>query len=459
MSAVLVPLVALLGSAAVMFLGSGLLNVLVPTRAGMEHFPTLVIGLLGAAFYGGFAAGSFLAPALVARAGHIRAFATLAAVCGAAGLAFALVPSPVPWLILRVISGFALAGLYMVVESWLADQSPHHLRGRILSIYTVLQMAAITGGQMTMALADPTDHVLFAAVSIAMALSLVPVSMTRFPGPAAIQRVSVDLPRLWRVSPVGLFGALAVGGMFGAFFAMTPRFAQEALEATPTDVALLMSAVVVGGVLGQYPLGRWSDRIDRRLVIANAGLGVVATALALMLAPAWPPAVYGIALLLGMALMPLYPLVIAHANDYAEPDEFVSVAGGLLMLYGIGAILGPTAAAVLMSRFGAPLLMGFEAAVAAALVAFVAIRMRMRQFDPESERADYVFVPRSSALVFEMDPRREEAQLDLFNDWLAGLDAAAAAPAADQSPPAPPVGGVAGDGSDRLSGAGGDQRL
>jgi MFS family permease len=425
--AVLLPLAALLGSAVVMFLGSGLLNVLVPTRAGLEGFSTLVIGLLGAAFYAGFAAGSYLGPAIVARAGHIRAFAAAASVCAATGIAFALVPSAVPWLILRVLTGLALATLYMVVESWLADQSPNHLRGRILSIYTVLQMGAITAGQMAMALTDPTTWPLFAGIAIAMSLSLIPVAMTRFPGPAPIERVTVDLARLWTVSPVGLVGGLATGSMLGAFFAMTPRFAQEVLAATPGQVALLMSAVVVGGVIGQWPLGRWSDRVDRRRVIIVSGLAVAAAALVLMLAPVGPPVTYGLALALGTVLMPLYSLVIAHANDYAEPEDFVPVSGGLLMLYGIGAIVGPLISGGLMTVFGPAMLMAYLAAVAAAFVAFVAVRMRFRSFDPESERADYVFVPRSSAQVFEMDPRREEEQLDLFRDWLAARDAEAQA--------------------------------
>lgn len=427
MSAVLLPLAALLSSAVVMFLGSGLLNVLVPTRAGLDGFSTLVIGLLGAAFYAGFAAGSYLGPTIVARAGHIRAFAAAASVCAATGIAFALVPNAIAWLVLRIVTGLALATLYMVIESWLADQSPNHLRGRILSIYTVLQMGAMTAGQMTMALADPQTWPLFAIVAIALSLSLVPVAMTRFPGPAPIERVTIDLPRLWTVSPVGLVGGLATGALLGAFFAMGPRFAQGVLEASPTGVAVFMSAVVVGGIIGQYPLGRWSDRIDRRKVIIVAGLGVIGAALALMLAPIGPPATYGLALLLGIVVIPLYPLVIAHANDHAEPGDFVTVSGGLLMLYGIGAIAGPTLAGVMMSVLGPGMLMAFLAAVAALFVAFVALRMRLRTFDPETDRADYVFVPRSSAQVFEMDPRREEAQLDLFDDWLAGLDAAAAA--------------------------------
>ena len=249
-------------------------------------------------------------------------------------------------------------------------------------------------------------------------------------------------------SPVGLVGALAVGGMFGAFFAMTPRFAQEALEATPTGVALLMSAVVVGGVLGQYPLGRWSDRIDRRLVIASAGLGVVAAALALIARARVAARGLRHRAAAGMVLMPLYPLVIAHANDYAEPDEFVSVAGGLLMLYGIGAILGPTrgrGADEPVRRAAADGLRGGGGGGARRLRGDPDADAPVRPGKRTRRLCLSCRAPRPWCSRWIHGERRRS--FDLFDDWLAGLDAAAAETASDEPPAAPAAGGADGNGT------------
>ena len=285
MLAVLPSVSALLFGLGVLLLGSGLQGTLLGVRAGIEGFAAQTVGLLMAAYYAGYAAGSLYVPVLVRRAGHIRTFAALASVASAAPLLHALYVAPWTWTVLRSVSGFCFVGLFMVVESWLNDKATNATRGTILSIYMIVNLTALAAGQLLLVLADPADYQLFALSSVLVSLALVPVALTRSAAPVPLKTARLGLGRLYAVSPLGVVGSFGAGLVQGAFWGRAPRFGQS-IGLSTAGIAAFISLTIVGGVLLQWPVGRLSDRFDRRTVITVSCFALAGVSLALGLAAA-----------------------------------------------------------------------------------------------------------------------------------------------------------------------------
>ena len=266
MSQAIGPLTALLLAVAILFLGNGLQGVLLPVRATLEAFATTSIGLIASAYSAGFVVGCLWMPYIVRRVGHIRTFAVCAAIAASIVLLMALAVHPLVWIPLRALSGVCFAGLFMVIESWLNERATSVNRGQVLAVYMVVNLTAVTVGQMMLPLGDPAGFSLFALTAMAIALALVPVGLTTSSAPQPLREVRLRLGRLYAMSPVGVVGGFFVGLANGAFGGLGVVFAED-VGLSITGIALFMSAALVGGALAQLPLGRFSDRIDRRKVI------------------------------------------------------------------------------------------------------------------------------------------------------------------------------------------------
>jgi len=423
-------LFALLLGAAILLVGNGLQGILLPVRAGLEGFATSAIGLIAAAYSAGFVLGCLTMPHVIKRVGHIRAFAALAAIAASVVLLFELVIEPVAWVPLRVLSGVCLCGLSMIIESWLNERADNADRGRIFALYMMVSLLAVTCGQMLLPLGDPAGPDLFAITAMLLALALVPIALTTLAAPRPIGAVRLRLARLYAMSPVGVVGCFFVGLANGAFGGLGALFAQQ-IGLSTGGIALFMSAPFIGGALMQLPLGRLSDRTDRRHVIAFAC--VLAAALGGIMAligdgrspapflpavPAFaalePLAIVGLALLFGGFMYPLYALCVSHTNDYVAKDDFVEASSGLLLTWGIGAAIGPMIAAVLMEVVGLAGLFLHTASVHLILGLFALYRIARRAAVPAEARTEHVYTPgavRTTPEVSVIDPRAS-AQAD-----------------------------------------------
>lgn len=399
---------ALLLAAFILIAGNGLQGTLLAIRGDIEGFSLTLIGLLMSAYFFGFIVGCRYAPQMVKRVGHIRSFTALASIASASALTHVLAIDAVFWVLLRAITGFCLAGLYMILESWINEAATNETRGRVLSVYRITDLSAATVGQMLLATGDPAQFRLFAVVSIIISLALVPVALTSSAAPRPISNATLDLRRIMRISPLAAVGCLAVGAANGAFWAVGAVYVQR-LGYDITAVAGFMSSVVIAGALSQWPLGLLSDQIDRRLVIiAIAGACAVSGTILAMTGgvSVWMLIAGGCAF--GFFAMPQFGLAIAHANDRAERDEYVSLNAGLLLLYGVGAVAGPIVGPVVMQVFGPQALFFYTSAVYSALALFGLYRVTQRDAVTMEDREDFVSVPRTSPGVFGMNPHAEE---------------------------------------------------
>ncbi len=380
---------ALLLGAALIMVGNGLLVTLLGVRAELEGFPKAVSGLVMSCYYVGFLAGSFLVPRAIQRVGHVRVYAALASLVAAAALVHAIFVNPAVWGVMRMVAGFSYAGLYVIGESWLNDRAANETRGKLLSVYMVIQFAGVAVGQLLLNLADPLGFQLFSLVAILLALAVPTMLIGTSRAPSFESPAKMGLAQLFRISPLGVLGCFGVGIAHSAFFAMGAVYAKST-GLSVAQVANFMTAAVVGGVAAQWPVGHLSDRVDRRIIIVVAScIAAGAATAAAMLPPGMPLMLLALVCVLGAATLPLYSLVVAHTNDFLKPPEMVAASGSLMLVFGIGAIAGPAVVGVAMSTIGP---VGFFLYLAAAhgLIALIALfRMTRRAAPRADERTPY----------------------------------------------------------------------
>jgi len=328
MKAVLSSIGALLVSAAILLAGGGLLSTLIALRAEIEGFPLFVIGFLTSAYFAGFIAGCLGTPYLVKRVGHVRVFAALSSLIAAATLIHVLVIDVGVWIGLRVLTGFGFAGLYILIESWINEQAPNQKRAQVLSIYRMVDLGAVTAGQFMLTLADPAEFVLFSLVAIFISLAIFPISVSTSKAPITVTQTSLNLKKLIKTSPLAVAGCTIVGLANGSFWGVAPVLVQQ-LGHPVVAVSSFMSIAILFGALLQWPVGWLSDRWGRRIVMIIISLASACSGVFLWL---YGPLSLNM-LLIGGAIygcfaMQLFGLAAAHANDFAEPHEFVSVSGG-----------------------------------------------------------------------------------------------------------------------------------
>lgn len=380
---------ALMISVAVLLMGNGLLGTLIPVRANLESFSGIDIGILGSFYFIGFTLGCLTAPVLISRVGHIRTYLAFVAVAAIAVLVHALAVDVWMWWLMRAITGFSFSVIFIVIESWLNERSDNTTRGTVLSIYMVINLTVLMLGQLMLTLDDPRSFSLFAIAAILLLLAALPVAMTSAQSPNPIPVVRPRLLRLYRLSPVGCVGCFAVGLANGAFWAMGPVFAMDRGLGTQ-GIALFMSAVVLGGAVGQWPLGRLSDAVDRRYVILGAAVSAGLAGLALSQGMSIDrQTLFALGFLFGTFALPLYALTVAHANDLSGPNDYVETSSSLLLLLGLGSSIGPTLSSVLDSLTDRNELFTYTWMVHMLIAGFVGWRITRRGPVAEEEKGDF----------------------------------------------------------------------
>ena len=271
-------LFAILSGVAMLIVGVSLLFSVIGLRAGMAEFSTVVTGLISSAYFAGYVVGVLVCPILVSRVGHVRAFAAMASLASTMPILHALWVNPWFWGGLRLIAGICLVGRYIVIESWLNTLAPKSKRGQVFSIYLVVTFVSLALGQWLILVGDAVGFVPFAMVSVLLSFALLPITMARVQQPDTVESPRLSLHSLWQTSPLGVAGAFVSGLISGAFFGLGAVFADR-VGFDAQGVAAFMALTILGGAVLQWPVGRLSDRMDRRLVLLGCCLGSAALGL------------------------------------------------------------------------------------------------------------------------------------------------------------------------------------
>lgn len=389
-------------SAGILLAGNGLLTTLVALRGRAEGFSESWIGAIGAAYFLGFMVASFVTAILIRRAGHIRVFAALSALAAISTLFMLLVRDPLAWSGARFILGFAFSGITTVIESWLNQMADNRDRGRVLSLYRVVDLGFVTAGQFLLPVFGPAGHEIFVVVAIIYCLGLVPVSLSALSSPPPPSVVGPRLGQIWLISPVACFGCLSIGLTNGAFRTIGPLYAQQ-VGLDVDQVVWFMSLGIVAGAILQYPLGWLSDRTDRRRVLLLATTAAAGSSISLSgLDGGNPLLVFAGAALFGGFALPLYSLSTAHANDRCPAGMHVTMAVTLLLIYAVGAAAGSQISAAIVDAWGAPWFFTYTCVVHGVFLVFVAIRTRQRSEVPAEKRSSFVALLRTSPAIFRL---------------------------------------------------------
>ena len=364
---------SLILSVFILMAGFGLANYIVPLRALGEGWSANDIALIVAVYSAGYTLASFVTPKFIRLTGHIRVFAANIAMMVVSVLLCSLVTSLWAWMAFRGLFGFAIAGSYMIIESWISEKSENEYRGFMFSVYMVTAMTGSIAGPYIAAFGDVMTTALFIVAAIILACAVFPIALTAASTPTTPTAAGFDLRSLWTRSPVAFVGTFLAGIIAAAWLNFVAVFAKLS-GLSETGGANLIAAITVGSIVAQFPLGRLSDFIDRRVVMVFCCLlGIIASVWMFTLDAAHEYQLYASACLAGMVMFPIYSLNVAHANDMAEPGEYVRISSGITVLYGVGVIIGPLVggqAIALAGPRGLPAVLAIFFAVYAAYAAY-----------------------------------------------------------------------------------------
>ncbi|KAB2686891.1 MFS transporter [Brucella pseudogrignonensis] len=405
-----IQVLALLCGTAFLLMASGLHGLLLPLRGGLEGFSVASLGMLGTTWAGGFVAGCIFAPRLVRRVGHVRAFGCFAASAAIIALLSGIYIDAISWIILRTFTGFSMAGAFMVIESWLNERATNESRGKIFGLYMMVNYGATMSGQMMVANGDIRSDHLFMITGILFCLALIPTAMSTAVSPKPLTEVQLDLKALYRNSPAAFVGCILIGIANGAWGTLGAVFGAKSGIST-TEIALMVSVTIAAGALMQIPVGRISDLIDRRYVLAGvASLAAFVGLMAFVIGPSNGKVIIIMTGCYGALAYALYPVAVAHANDHASAESFVKVSSGLLLLYGFGTMLGPLLAAAAMDIFWPSGLFAITALSHISITAYALFRSRKRASVPKAEKEQFKSMPSVKSATPEamnLDPRAE----------------------------------------------------
>ncbi len=402
---------ALMFSVALFIFGHGLQTTLLPLAADRYYFSDFEIGAMSSAYFFGMVLGCLGAPLIIMRAGHIRAFAALVSLMSAAAIMHPVFIDPYAWIVIRMISGFSLAGFYMIAESWLNESATNENRGTVMSFYIVVLFGALMAGQISIATMNIATFVPFAIASVAVSLAVMPVSLTTSTQPAPITLVRFRPIQLYKNSPAAFVGVVFIGATQGAILTLSPLYGSQ-IGLTTNEAALFAAALFGGGLISQWPVGRLSDLFDRRRVLIGLGVATAATSLAIVLVS---PSTFVVAalmgILIGMSAQPLYAIAVAHAFDHAAAEDFVETSSGMLLSFGIGSIAGPLIASVVMSNTGPSGLFYMVIGSNLIMVTFLLTRVVARRALPAAEKTDFEYASTAQVgTVISSEPLDAEAE-------------------------------------------------
>lgn len=397
-----------------LMVGNGMQGTLLGVRGQIEGISTYEMSVVMSAYFAGFLLGSRLVPGMIRNVGHVRVFAALGSLISAVLIAYAAFPHWLAWVAMRVLIGFSFSGVYITAESWLNAGVTNEMRGRALSAYMIVQMLGIIAGQGLMLVGDPGGYLLFVIPSILVSIAFTPILLSVQPAPAFGEIKRMSFARLFQASPLGMVGMFIMGGVFSALFGMASVWAMQA-GLSVGQTSAFVAAIYVGGLVFQYPIGRASDRMDRRVLIlglalAGAVVMVVATLVTLPFV-----ALLAVAVIVGGMANPLYALLIAYTNDFLDNSDMAAASAGLMFVNGLGAITGPMLTGWLMEMIGTEGFFAYLVVLFAGLAGYAGWRMT-RRAAPAVDTTGAFAVLSPAASVVAVETALEAAQDDAVAD-------------------------------------------
>ena len=359
-------------------LGNGFISSLTSLRLDAAGESGNVIGLISSSYFIGLTLGAIYSDRLITRIGHIRAYSSFASLTAVTFLLQGMHFDPILWFVLRLLNGWAIVGIFLVVESWMLLAGDQKIRGRLLALYMIVFYGSGMFGQAALGQINALGQTApFMIAGMLASLSVMPMVIIPRVSPELGRVEPLPLRRLLRLSPTGVAGSFGSGVTIAAVYTLLPIYLQR-VGMNVAQVGQLMACVILGAMMLQYPIGRWSDRQDRRTVlIALCLYGTVLSALILLL-PDSHLLLVALLFLLGGGVFAVYPVAVSHAADRTPPGALVPLIQGLLLVNSIGSAVSPLAISPIMTQVGEHGLFWAFLALNVVLLAFLLRRQKIR---------------------------------------------------------------------------------
>lgn len=378
-------------------LANGFFTTFLSLRLADLQFGASLTGLVLSSYFAGFTVGALRSGRIIERIGHIRAYAAFAGLVVAATAGMPVFIRPGAWIILRALVGFGCSGIFVTTESWLNAKAEPKERGSVFSIYMVGTFIALACGQLLIARIPVEGSEPFHVIEALFALALFLVAMTKTEPPVVTPTEKLPFKQLFRAAPLAVAGCVTKGFVSSTFYALVPAWAADR-GVERDSIALFMLVAVLGGLAFQIPIGRISDRFDRRIVLACLAAGLVATALTIVHVPLFLLDLLPAAALMGGFLSTLYPVSAAHAHDRMPADRVVAVSGQLILMSGSGSVVGPLIGTNIMAYFDINGVF-YMIAIAAAVLAVLTVWGSRLRAAPLHLRRTFKILPPDATLA------------------------------------------------------------
>ncbi len=401
-------LVAPIASIMIFVMGSGFYTTITTLHLTKANIDTWVIGCISSAYFCGLLISAFRAQFYILRVGHIRAFATFAAFIAVTTLLQGLFFSPTLWVFLRFVAGYGLAGVAVVVESWLLDSSGTGDRGTVLAIYMFAFYFAQSMSQLFLRVDFAMSIEPYCTIAILSAIAIIPVCMTRFNAPCPEEPSILPFRYLLKRVPLGVCGCFIAGLLLGPIYTLLPDYLIGAGK-EKSEIGLIMMTLILGGTLLQYPIGRLSDKYDRMKVLLYICLGATICFVAFIPDYYSTPWLMGLGFIMGGFTFTVYPLCISHTIDHIKQSDMISAISTLLLAFGAGSAIGPLIAPGFTIAFGPNGLCFYLLFIGVVLIIFTTIRLISNKPYKYDEHVDFVSIPRTTPNAVP-DPLEQQEQ-------------------------------------------------
>ena len=388
---------ALIISTVFLQLGNGSIAPL-DALAGIEaSFSNFEIGLLGSAHFLGFLVGCWMTPLLMGKVGHIRTFTALASVGAMGCLLHPLVADPYFWSFLRIGNGITIAGCFTVIEAWLNSKVDRGSRGTVFGVYRSADIGSQMVAQFFIGFLDPTSFVSYNIVAFFFCFCLIPLTLTTRVIPEIPKAPKLRVLSCFKLSPLA-FSAVIVAGLTGSSIRMVAPVYGDTIGLIKEEISILLTVFILGGLLAQIPIGKLADIFDRRWVLIVLSLSATVVSIILSFTASDDVLyIYICSFIFGFLTFPIFSVAAAHANDFAEQENYVDMAASLIFIYGLGSIISPLLTSGMIDLFGPASLFIFLSLVHLCLSVIGGVRMMARP--SVTEKTPYMYLPRTS-LIF-----------------------------------------------------------
>ena len=408
---------ALFAGYGVLMIAHGLQGNLLGVRAVIEEFNFISTGAIMSGYFVGYFTGANVVPNLVKKVGHIRVFAAFASMASLSILIHAVFVDPIVWIFGRFLTGFSIIGIFIVVESWLNDRANNRTRGQVLSIYMFVSLTGLAIGSLLLNFSSPEKYEPFILISLLLSLALIPILLTKRKPPKFKKITGIKIKELYKISPLGTVSMLCTGFIHSTIFTLGAVYAAT-MNFTIFEISLFIFLITVSGAIFQWPIGYFSDRTDRRLIIiACTFIGaffcfLTVTASGTSLENMYLATSVGmdkimffvfVTLYAGFAL-PIFTLNLAYVNDFIAKEKFVAAGGGMQIIFGLGAMGGPILCSIFMNIYGSNGFFVFLAIFHLIIGLFGMYRITKRPYEDNPE-STFTPLPRNiTPLGIELDP-------------------------------------------------------